>query len=169
MNPERITLRDFSLHTYRKALESIQSGGPFRTLSDSLARSDEELDWDELDYASGFAAIGWAMKKGRITKHFTQQQLTFLREQFDAGLREGKKDPSMVAAQMKVITKHGERVFSPEDVLSANQIKSWFSREKARRSSAATSALQMEVEPPTSEQPPCDVHEEQPEQYIWKK
>jgi hypothetical protein len=73
---------------------------------------------------------GWALKASKKTTNFSEKQKTFLEEKFMVGETTGKKlNPSTVAKQMRVARgSDQERIFSPEEYLSANQIQGFFSR-----------------------------------------
>ena len=73
---------------------------------------------------------GWALKKKRDVKRFTENQKSFMTKKFYQGETTGFKcEPEEVAREMRSVKNdHGERIFSICDFLSASQIASFFSR-----------------------------------------
>jgi hypothetical protein len=73
---------------------------------------------------------GWALKAERKTKRFNENQKSFLVEKFNIGLKTGRKeDPISVAeAMLTARTEDGSRRFSYDEILSVQQVTSFFSR-----------------------------------------
>lgn len=80
--------------------------------------------------------VGWALKTQRKAKRFNTRQKAYLEDKFRIGEQTGKKaDPSHVAQQMRIARDFdGERLFSPEEFMSTQQIQGFFSR-RAREGS----------------------------------
>ena len=82
-------------------------------------------------------SMGWALKSTQTRrKKYTDKQKQYLNAKFDIGERTGKKvDPSDVSKTMRTAKdSNGERLFSYEEFLTSQQIRSYFSRRAAKRS-----------------------------------
>ena len=77
---------------------------------------------------------GWALKATKKNTRFSKNQTQFLDEMFSLGQKTGnKQDPQTVAQQMRYAKElDGSRRFKIEEFLSANQIKSYFSRKASK-------------------------------------
>ena len=71
---------------------------------------------------------GWALRSTKTSKPFSEKQRGFLEEKFTIGETTGRKlDPVTVARQMRVARgSDGQRQFTPEELLTANQIQGFF-------------------------------------------
>ncbi|CAG2253324.1 unnamed protein product [Mytilus edulis] len=74
--------------------------------------------------------LGWALKEERKNKRFNVNQKEYLTEKFNKGLKTGRKeDPFLVSEEMLTERKEdGNRRFSYDEILSVQQITSFFSR-----------------------------------------
>lgn len=85
---------------------------------------------------------GWALRSTKTSKPFSEKQRRFLEEKFTIGETTGRKlDPVTVARQMRVARgSDGQRQFTPEELLSANQIQGFFSRRAKSKNQAMVEA-----------------------------
>lgn len=74
--------------------------------------------------------IGWTLKTERKCKRFSKNQKDFLVDKFNIGLKTGRKeDPFHVSESMlHVKNPDGTRRFSYDEILSVQQVTSFFSR-----------------------------------------
>jgi len=72
---------------------------------------------------------GWALRKKKKAKPFTEKQRAFLEEKFMVGETGKKLDPATVSNQMRLVRDdEGDRLFSAVEILSSAQIQGYFSR-----------------------------------------
>lgn len=73
---------------------------------------------------------GWTLKQERKVSRFSQKQKDFLENKFNNGIRTGQKeDPVSVSEEMRILKDcTGNRVFTYEELLTSQQIASFFSR-----------------------------------------
>ena len=73
---------------------------------------------------------GWALRSTKTSKPFSEKQRRFLEEKFTIGETTGRKlDPVTVAREIRVARgSDGQWQFTPEELLTANQIQGFFSR-----------------------------------------
>ena len=85
---------------------------------------------------------GWALKLTKKSKPFSEKQKGFLEEKFTIGETTGRKlDPVTVARQMRVArSSDGQRQFTTEELLSATQIRGYFSRRAKSKNQATVQA-----------------------------
>jgi len=85
---------------------------------------------------------GWAMRSTKTSKPCSEKQRRFLEEKFTMGGTTGRKlDPVTVARQMRVARgSDGQRKFTPEQLLSADQIQGFFSRRAKSKNQAMVEA-----------------------------
>lgn len=85
-------------------------------------------DLQEVDYPT--EETGWALKKARKTTRFSERVRNHLLKLFIEGEETGNKwDPSVVASRLKTTRAlDGTKLFQRSDWLSAQQIRSYFSR-----------------------------------------
>lgn len=119
--PERESLLDTAKVMYSKKLlgaSNIQMSTTETADVVPLALPHETLD------------AGWALRTTKPSKPFSEKQKRFLDEKFTIGETTGRKlDPVTVVRQMRVARgSDGQRMFTPEELLSANQIQGFFSR-----------------------------------------
>lgn len=83
---------------------------------------------------------GWALKITQSKKRFTANQKEYLIKKFNIGQKTGRKaDPSSVSRDMrKARDSNGDRIFTVDEFLTAQQISSFFSRQ-AKSVAAAVS------------------------------
>ena len=76
------------------------------------------------------AEPGWALKKIKKTGRFVEHVKEYLLKQFLEGEETGNKsDPAVVATNLKSLRgTDGVKLFSSKDLLSAQQVTSYFSR-----------------------------------------
>ena len=74
--------------------------------------------------------LGWALKTERKSKRFNKSQKDYLTEKFNKGLKTGRKeDPFNVSESMlHVKNSDGTRRFAYDEILSVQQVTSFFSR-----------------------------------------
>lgn len=112
---ERMDLKDRSRFSYAILIENRLTGP-------NLNRSK--------DASSGVSTLerGWALKKKREVKRFTETQKSFMTKKFNQGESTGFKcEPEEVAREMRSVkNENGERIFHYGDFLSASQIASFF-------------------------------------------
>lgn len=132
---ERETLRDASINLYKQAMRASEFFSSFPELAAAI---------DETSQTSAPLNEGWALKDtSRTSIRFTENQLSFLKEKFNEGIRGKKADPHKVAAEMQTIKMpDGKMRFSVSEYLKWNQIASFFSRmtSSAKRGSASASS-----------------------------
>ena len=82
--PERITLRDAAIQSYKEHLETLDLTPRIpelhEGLQEAIAASDETKCMEKLQ-------MGWALKKVRKCTRFNENQKSFLLEKFEAGIR----------------------------------------------------------------------------------
>lgn len=78
---------------------------------------------------------GWALKASKKVVRFPEKVKNYLREKFDAGIATGhKEDPVQVSSDMRCARDElGRRIFSADECLKPQQIRSFFSRLSAAR------------------------------------
>ncbi len=124
--PERLTLRDYAIRTYKTTIEEMAAVQQQTTLRDVVLTLDNIPEEDR----NPPLTKGWAIRKTRRHTVFTVQQREYLANKFHEGERTKKKcDPKQVATNMrreKMAT--GEPMFTPDEYLTWQQIASFFSR-----------------------------------------
>ena len=83
-----------------------------------LSTSDSELD------------MGWALKDERKNKRFNKNQTDYLHEKFNKGQKSGRKEDPYSVSEAMLLEKNedGSRRFHYSEILSVQQITSYFSR-----------------------------------------
>ena len=109
--------------TKRKYLQKISECGIVADIKFSLP--DERSVSQDADLP-----LGWALKDQRRCKRFTENQREYLTEKFNVGAKTGRKeDPFVLSESMLYVTKEdGTRRFTYDEILSVQQITSFFSR-----------------------------------------
>ncbi|VDH95822.1 Hypothetical predicted protein [Mytilus galloprovincialis] len=84
----------------------------------------------QMEGSDNSLTLGWALKTERKSKRFNKNQKDYLTEKFDKGLKTGRKeDPFNVSESMlHVKNSDGTRRFTYDEILSAQQVTSFFSR-----------------------------------------
>lgn len=123
---ERETLTDRAIKAYAERLE-----GQTPSVPEVIANTRPEQTRD----ASRSLAMGWALKAGAVRKRFTPSQKAYLTAKFKLGEQSGQKaDPASVArAMVSAKDASGNRLFTSEDFLTAQQISGFFSRLSAKK------------------------------------
>ena len=77
---------------------------------------------------------GWALRGAKKTVRFNENQRQYLDDKFEIGQESGHKaDPEMVSRDMRYArTEKGQRRFTVDEFLSAQQIPGYFSRAAAK-------------------------------------
>ena len=119
---ERLSLLDRAKLGYKEYLE--EGAGVIPTLSPVVTA------------ASGSHTVseGWALKASKKSYRFNDEQKRYLNAKFNIGQETGRKmDPNAVSVQMrKALDPNGKRLFTVNEFLSPQQIKSYFSRRAAK-------------------------------------
>ena len=123
---ERETLTDRAIKAYAERLE-----GQTPSVPEVIANTRPEQTRDD----SRSLAMGWALKAGAVRKRFTPSQKAYLTAKFKLGEQSGQKaDPASVArAMVSAKDASGNRLFTSEDFLTAQQISGFFSRLSAKK------------------------------------
>ena len=120
--PERATLLDQAKEMYHLKLKEGRSVGATshdeRTVPREVAANTTQL------------ARGWALKQTKKSGCLSETQKKYLNEKFSIGQQTGHKvDPLSVARDMRYARNtEGNRLFTRDEFLSAQQIQSYFSR-----------------------------------------
>jgi len=119
---EKLTLLDKAKLKYREKLEEGTSQLPSVSTTPSQTTSTEVL------------SQGWALRTTKKRGRFNDNQRRYLDERFQLGEQSGHKaDPEQVSIDMRRAKNHdGTRRFTIDEFLSAQQIKSYFSRTNAK-------------------------------------
>ena len=77
---------------------------------------------------------GWALRGAKKTVHFNENQRQSFDDKFEIGQESGHKaDPEIVSRDMRYArTEKGQRRFTVDESLSAQQVQGYFSRAAAR-------------------------------------
>ena len=126
--PTQISLRDTIIGSYSRNLENQFVNGIFKEVNDDVVAINVATEDDVLPQ-------GWALRSRKPTTQFTLKQVQYLTTIFNEGERPGhaKMDGATTAKMMRVaLNPDGTKMFGEEEWLKAQQIASWFSREKTR-------------------------------------
>ena len=87
-----------------------------------------------LSLASASPKEGWALKESRKAYRFNDKQRSYLEAKFNLGQSTGRKvDPDFVAKEIRrALDSDGKRLFRPSEVLTVQQITSFFARLAAK-------------------------------------
>ena len=121
MIPEKYTLLDAAKLSYVKQVEEGTSAQP--TLAPTTSEVSPEAPLVQ----------GWALRGAKKTVRFNENQRQYLDDKFEIGQESGHKaDPEMVSRDMRYArTEKGQRRFTVDEFLSAQQIQGYFSRAAA--------------------------------------
>ncbi|KAL9963761.1 hypothetical protein ACROYT_G027299 [Oculina patagonica] len=129
MLPEKETLLDKAKKSYHILLQEDVS-------------SAKALETTEVEATEGTRLPeGWALKTAKKPKRFSEAQRKYLEDKFNLGQETGhKQNPEQVSKDMRFAKKaNGSRLFSKDEFLTAQQIRSFFSRTAAKlRNAVAT-------------------------------
>jgi len=127
MMPEKETLLDKAKKTYHTLLQEDTSTA--KALGARVVESTDGVCLPE----------GWALKTAKKSTRFNEAQKQYLEEKFNLGQETGhKQDPEKVSKDMRLAKKaDGSRLFSSDEFLSAQQIRSFFSRMASKTRHAA--------------------------------
>uniref|UniRef100_A0A914DXN5 C2H2-type domain-containing protein n=1 Tax=Acrobeloides nanus TaxID=290746 RepID=A0A914DXN5_9BILA len=121
--PQRVTLRDRVLNMYSRGLEGFNDlkTMPFIT---------EAVNTYFYEHPIENPSEGFAHYKRKACKKFSQPVTSFLKELFEQGKASNKKlSPRSAAESMRnALNVNGNLLFTPDELLTENQIKSYFSR-----------------------------------------
>ena len=119
---ERMSLLDRAKLGYKEYLE--EGTGILPTLNPIVTVVSGNSDTSE----------GWALKESKKSYRFNDEQKRYLDAKFNIGQETGRKmDPNAVSVQMrKALDSNGKRLFTVNEFLSPQQIKSYFSRRAAK-------------------------------------
>ena len=122
MIPEKHTLLDAAKLSYVKKVEEGTSAQP--TLAPTTSEVSPEAPLVQ----------GWALRGAKKTVRFNENQRQYLDDKFEIGQESGHKaDPEMVSRDMRYArTEKGQRRFTVDEFLSAQQIQGYFSRAAAK-------------------------------------
>lgn len=124
--PERITLRDAAIQSYKHKLETTSLFPNLLDLKDAI-----ESFFTTTANTDGLKQLerGWALRKQKQTKLFNEKQRKYLLQKFEDGKRMKRKfDPKVIADEMK-----RNNLFEKSEFLTWQQIASFWSREAAKR------------------------------------
>jgi len=115
---EKHTLLDLAKLGYKRALE--EGVGVVPTLQTTGATKSKGSSLDE----------GWALRPTRKNYRFSEKQKTYLTAKFNIGQSTGRKvDADAVARDMRrAHSSNGERLFNAAELLTSQQVASYFSR-----------------------------------------
>lgn len=142
--PERMTLTDYALETYKSKLERFFVLPEIPVLREAMhsltlqPQSEAEVH---------VKSKGWALPSRKKHAKFNVKQTSFLQEKFQEGQRTGRKwDPHDVSREMMYATSNGQPMFEVTEYLNYKQIMGYFSREAARISKELPFSEDEEVE-----------------------
>ena len=123
---ERETLTNRAVKVYGEKLE-----GETPSVPEIIANSRPDIIPDSCRKVP----MGWALRAGAPRKRFTSSQKAYLTAKFKLGEQSGQKaDPASVArAMVSAKDASGNRPFTSDDFLTANQIAAFFSRLAAKK------------------------------------
>lgn len=133
---ERHTLMDKAKILYQQKLIAGTSQQP--TLADDASSGTEATEKLEQ---------GWALKTSKKKGRFNDNQRKYLDDKFKIGQQTGHKaDPEQVSLDMRYAKNDdGSRRFTVDDYLSAQQIKSYFSRTSSKLRNLDTADADLEA------------------------
>ncbi|XP_015770410.1 PREDICTED: uncharacterized protein LOC107348864 [Acropora digitifera] len=122
MIPEKYTFLDAAKLSYVKKVEEGTSAQP--TLAPTTSEVSPEAPLVQ----------GWALRGAKKTVRFNENQRQYLHDKFEIGQESGHKaDPEIVSRDMRYArTEKGQRRFTVDEFLSAQQIQGYFSRAAAK-------------------------------------
>jgi hypothetical protein len=122
--PERVTLRDAALNTFKNSIEDIELDRVLPVVADAM----KTLTTSTTETANTIEK-GWALKQRAAVTRFSANVQAFLRDCFEQGLSTGKKmEPRWVARKIKTEVINRAKRFLPTEYLDARQIGSAFHR-----------------------------------------
>ncbi|CAF1193962.1 unnamed protein product [Didymodactylos carnosus] len=129
--PEQHCLSDTAAIMYKTRSEQIEN----RQICSLLL---EKSRTREIFETKKIAALpeGWALPVPRKNVRFTEQQVVYLTERFEEGLKKDNQvrwKPEAVAEHMRELKINGKFHFSTEEFLKPSQIRSFFSRLSSKR------------------------------------
>ena len=122
---EKSSMKDTAMKIYHSKLEKVENR---RIIS--LDMSLTQMIDDEPTVLSR----GWALPIRKANTEFSPKQRTYLRKKFDEGVSGVKYwKPKEVVLDMDILKENGKFYFKAREILSENQIRSYFSRLKRER------------------------------------
>ncbi|CAF4429159.1 unnamed protein product [Rotaria sp. Silwood2] len=139
---ERHLLNDTAMQFYQSKLEHI---GNQEMISLMLENSNIENAIRSKDKYETTLREGWALLKARKNVRLSVKQIDFLKKKFDQGIRTSTRcKPEVLVMQMHELKVNGKFYFTVSEFLTASQIRSFFSREKAKRQKLYLSEIDMD-------------------------
>lgn len=135
---ERVSLLDLAKMKYGSLLE--EGVGVIPTFTSTLS--------DTEDAIRPVLEEGWSLKKSTKNYRFNEKQKSYLQSKFDVGMSSGRKvSAESVAKEMRrCLGPDGKRMFVISEFLTAQQIKSFFSRQAAKKSASDSDILAAQEE-----------------------
>lgn len=118
----RPTLLDRAMIGYKAKLDEERSSCPVLPSASQPSMPNENVP------------RGWALQGTKKGARFNQQQTSYLDEKFEIGqVTSHKVDPAVVSREMRrARDESGKRLFTAEEFLTAQQIRSYFSRKASK-------------------------------------
>ena len=148
---DRVTMRDTALLMYRSGLERSSMNSIFPELKDPACLVSEATTECSAEQEPRLLEEGWALKEQKECKRFSEKVIGFLLSKFNERYLQNKRaDPKSTVQQMiNAKDSNGKNLFSVDELLTEAQIRSFFSREAAkRRKSAASNSVEASNETP---------------------
>ena len=134
---ERETLLDKAVHGYAARLEKQTAGVPqLQQFAESHRAPNRSL-----------LPMGWALKSSQASRaRFTDKQKNYLLSKFLIGEQTGQKlnASSVARSMMNARDENGDRLFTSNEFLTAQQIASYFSRLASKRALQSSHSSQSE-------------------------
>ena len=128
--PERRLLTDTAMQLYQSKLERI---GNEEMISLMLETSNIENTIKFKEKFETDLREGWALLKERKNVRLNAKQIEFLLEKFDESVQTSTRwKPEVLVTIMHELKVNGKFYFTASEFLTASQIRSFFSREKAK-------------------------------------
>ncbi|CAF1618762.1 unnamed protein product, partial [Didymodactylos carnosus] len=127
---EKFSLTDTEMKMYKTKIETIEQ----RMMVSLLLEMSSVSERCKIEHKLSSASEGHGLPPRRMMTRFTPLQHQFSIEKFDEGIRNGIRWKSEAVAEKMQETKFDEKfLFSVEECLTPKQIRSYFSRTKAKR------------------------------------
>ncbi|CAF4151188.1 unnamed protein product [Rotaria magnacalcarata] len=129
--PAKHLLKDTAIQLYKSKLERM---GNLEMISLMLETSNIEDTIKSKEKFSTGLREGWALSKERKNARLSVKQTQFLLEKFNEGVRTFVRwKPEVLVTKMHELKVNGKFNFTASEFLMASPIRSFFSREKAKR------------------------------------
>ncbi|CAF4855500.1 unnamed protein product, partial [Rotaria sp. Silwood2] len=127
---EKLSLKDTAMKMYHSKLEEVENR--------RLISIDMKLT-EAIDDETNSLPQGWALPIRKPNTDFSDKQRGYLKKKFDEGVSGVKHwKPKEVVLEMETVKENDKFHFSASEILSENQVRSFFSRLKRERQITAT-------------------------------